>query len=311
MKVICPDSSEIIRDECAVTVGNFDGVHSGHRRLLSLLNKEAKARGLLSAVVTFMPHTAFILHPSMGFRELTPFKEKSILLESASVDVHVCLEFNREFMGKDPESFIRDILKKRLNAKVWIMGEDHGFGKKRAGSGELLQNLCDKNDIYLIKTGLITDSSCEKVASTRIRRLILNGEMGEAMTMLEYPFPIIVRRTRGIGKAKKMGFPTFNFTCSTEGRILPPHGTYAASLTYGSGFSLKGALYFGRCPSFSDREVHFEFFSVSDLPEEKPEKEAVLYLHSHIREEMRFKDERSLMDAVGDDIRKIRDYFGI
>ncbi|MBD3316276.1 MAG: riboflavin biosynthesis protein RibF, partial [Chitinivibrionales bacterium] len=149
MKVIGQDASLPPGTQTVVSVGNFDGIHRGHRTLIRQTIQRARSQGLSSAVVTFVPHTRAMLNPDEPPFVLTTCEEKAHLLSGWEVDYLVCLRFDQAMASLSPEEFLEKILVDRLGTREWIMGEDHAFGKDRLGTKEFLHKRYGKYDINI------------------------------------------------------------------------------------------------------------------------------------------------------------------
>ena len=297
-----------------LTVGNFDGVHRGHRMLLDSVMKRAAAGGRRAAAVTFEPHTRLVAigqaAPGGGSHELlTTFEEKARLLEHAGLEYLMKIPFDTAMSRKSPEEFIDEVLAKRLHMAEWVLGHGHVIGRNNAGDEIFLQSMEGK---YHFKT-FIADLFAvggTVVSSTLIREFITKGRIIEAVQRLGHPYLISVERTRGIRLGTALGYPTFNFKSPPSLKVIPPAGVYAAELEY-EGRLECGALYFGGCPTFGEnREVHFEFHSFSRGTAEIPEgRRADIWLYSFIRADKAFAGRNELVRQIDDDVEKIKAYF--
>jgi riboflavin kinase / FMN adenylyltransferase len=292
-----------------VTIGNFDGVHRGHRQLLAEVAKRASAGGHKSAVITFEPHTRFVVGSGEEDYLLTSFDEKARLVEMAGIDYLVCIPFDKGMSEKSPEEFIREVLVGRLNVAGWIMGQGHAIGRNRAGSEIFLHEMEGKYHFTIFSADLLAREGVT-VSSTEIRNLITRGRVAEAVSMLGHPYLISVERTPGIKLGRKLGFPTLNFSKPPVRKVIPPAGVYAAELGY-EGVRECGALYFGGCPTVgTEREIHFEFFSFARGDKEIPEGgRADLWLYSFIRTDKKFAGTDELAKQMAKDVETIKDLF--
>lgn len=291
-----------------VSVGNFDGIHRGHKFLFEKLISRAKEIDAVSAVVTFEPHTKAFLDPENTPPQLTTFDEKAVLLKDLGIDFLIKLPFDKEMASLSPEEFVKKILINKLQAVEWIMGEDHRFGSERTGSHKFLHNAGGKNDFSVVSVGLLGGESAA-ASSTKVRELITQDRIDEAVGLLGHPYPIIAERTGGIKKGTEMGYPTLNFRCPPSQKFIPRPGIYAAEVEY-RGFRLPGAFYFGNCPTFENRDLHFEFHSLKSIKVD-PEmgENCVLWVHSFIRHDETFDCVEKLISQIGNDIVKVKEFF--
>lgn len=304
------DSPEHFSDtrRSVVTVGNFDGVHTGHRVLIHEVVHRARERNWCSIVVTFEPHTRTVLYPSSPQPIMSTFEEKVVLLERLGVDHVLRITFDQSFRRLTAAQFVERVIAGRLHAAEWVMGTGHTFGSDRVSPQNSLHQLMSRNDISAFTVKLLTDSEAV-VSSTGIRGAIGEGEIARAVTMLGHPYLIAARRVPGKGLGTKLGYPTLNFAEPPPDKVLPPAGVYAAQVQTGSTF-VQGALYFGACPTFGDREAHFEMHLLEDAPEVPSMGDTgLLWLHRHIREDRKFANSDELIARIGEDVQSIKRFF--
>lgn len=306
MKVL--ELSERPSQKTVITVGNFDGVHKGHELLIRDVVKRAKEKNCLSVVVTFDPHTRIVLYPELTQILLTTFDEKMLLLERLGVDYLFRIPFDKEFSRMTPEEFVQKIVIEHLNATEWVMGEGHSVGKERAGGKKFLHEAMGKYHITTFATDLLTRDE-QIVSSTEIRKRIMDGRITDAVEMLGHPYLISAERIKGLKIGSQIGYPTLNFIRPPSQKVIPPPGVYAAELEF-NGNVLTGALYFGGCPTFAHRDIHFEFHSL-DLIAQEPElgKIAQIWLHRFIRKDKTFVDQGELVEGIKKDINTIVTFF--
>ncbi len=307
MQVITLSESTKLESPSVITMGNFDGVHLGHRILLEKVISRAIQQRILSVVVTFEPHTREIIKGEKVSR-LTTLDEKIVLFEQYDLDYLVVIPFSAEvaFLGK--EQFRTNVLVNQLNATEFIMGEDHRFGRNHEKSEKNLSFDEGKNDISRIIIKLYGENSIN-AGSTEVRNYLSKGNVSEAVNMLGHPYLVLGTRVRGEHIGTELGFPTLNFTSPSSQKMVPPPGVYVAEVEFGSS-KLKGCLYYGECPTFGDRDVHFEFFSL-DLVEKDPfvGESCRIWIHQHIRDEQRFNNSDLLVAQIQRDVKIIRHYF--
>lgn len=305
MRVIGPDAAVPAGVGTVVSVGNFDGIHRGHRALIEHTVERAHSRGAASAVVTFVPHTRAVLKPDEPQPVLTTCEEKAYILRDSGLDYLICLAFDRAMAGMAPEVFVEQVLVERLRAVEWVMGEDHAFGRDRLGTKEFLRGGHSKYDISLFPVSLLADRVAA-VSSTRIREEILARRMEAAVEMLGHPYLVLAQRVRGVGQGSRWGIPTLNFRQPSTVKLTPPPGVYAGELEYG-GERWRGALYFGNCPTFENRDYHLEFHAFGadrGLPEEG--EQGALWIHAFVREDKVFARSEELAEQIRRDIENIK-----
>ncbi|MBT7917207.1 MAG: bifunctional riboflavin kinase/FAD synthetase [Planctomycetaceae bacterium] len=254
---------EIIRDLAemqpalrggAVTIGNFDGVHQGHARLLTQLTSQARDVGGPAIVLTFDPHPVRILRPELAPPPLTWTSRKAELLSDLGVDATMVYPTDKKLLGLSAEQFFDQIVIQRLGAKALVEGPNFAFGRDRGGSIELLQSLCDAHDVQLqIVTPLLQGN--QFVSSSRIREAISVGDVDIALEMLTRPYRVRGMVTHGMNRGATMGFPTANLDGIDT--LVPAAGVYAA-VAWWQGRPYAAAVNVGGNPTFAEAEHKFE-----------------------------------------------------
>jgi len=291
-----------------VSVGNFDGVHAGHSALVETVVKRARRKKAASIIITFEPHTRAVLNPSVPLHILTTSAEKEILLRRLRPDILVFMPFSASVASLSPEEFINAVLIKRFKAMEWVMGENHAFGRAARGTKDFLLQDKGKKHINVFPVALSVQQTTA-ISSTRIRSRIVEGRIREAVAMLGHPYLVVAQRTKGTQTGTTLGFPTVNFKLPPARKVIPPPGVYAAILEAGEK-TWEGALYIGNCPTFSGRDYHLEFHSLSGgggFP--KSGETASIWIHSFIRKDEPFESADDLVAAIDQDITEIRHFF--
>ncbi|MGI6452069.1 MAG: bifunctional riboflavin kinase/FAD synthetase [Syntrophomonadaceae bacterium] len=232
-----------------LALGNFDGVHRGHRYLISEVVKKARLHHGIAAAFIFEPHPLKILNPAKAPKLLNITRRKTLLLEELGLDLLVYNSFSPEIARWSPEQFVEKILVDKFNAKEVFIGFNYSFGHKGAGNPQLLENLGNQwgfkvNIILPVKIGEQT------VSSTLIRSALENGDINQAYTMLGY-YPILEGEVvEGEKRGRVIGFPTANITISPEVQT-PGKGVYAALAVVDSEIH-KCVVNIGNKPTFHD-----------------------------------------------------------
>jgi riboflavin kinase/FMN adenylyltransferase len=199
---------------CAVTIGNFDGVHRGHQAMLALLNSEARHRGVLSCVLTFEPHPRDYFARRSGKPELAPtriatLRDKLSELERCGVDRTVVLRFDERFAAQSPQAFIADMLVRGLRARYVLVGDDFRFGAGRAGDYAMLDAAGDANGFDVARM-LSYEVHGLRVSSSAVRDALASGNMGRAAALLGRPYAISGHVVHGRKLGRELGFRTLN-----------------------------------------------------------------------------------------------------
>lgn len=234
--------------DSAVSIGKFDGVHAGHRAVISELKSLAEISARASVVVTFDRHPLALLSPGDCPSTLVSTEQKLDLLAETGVDATLVLEFTAALAALTPEEFVRSILVGALHARYVLVGDDFRFGARGAGDVSLLQRL---GGSYGFEVRLIDDVKPEntrRVSSTWIRELLSHGEVGAAAKLLGHLATVRGVVVRGAARGRKLGFPTANLSPESEG-LIPSDGVYAGYLI-DAGTRYPAAISVGNNPTF-------------------------------------------------------------
>ena len=286
MKTLIAGSSAYqtrIGKPCAVTIGNFDGVHLGHQQLLSRTITEANAVGILSCVYTFEPPPRTLLAPQLQTPRIHTWQEKVETLLQFGVDCVVVEEFSLTFAGYSPKWFAREILHNRLFAQSVVVGYDFRYGKARGGTVETLRNSLP--DLNVLQVSALQKNS-EVVSSSRIRTLIQSGGVKEAADLLTRPHQIRGIVVSGKREGRKIGFPTANV--STSETLIPEKGVYAVRVQVNRGRWLDGMVNLGTQPTFGGRKFQIETH-IFDFNRDIYGDELTIAFVERIRAEKRFE----------------------
>ena len=298
MKVIF-DPEEPIENSTSATIGNFDGVHVGHKKIIAAVKEEAKQKGLSSCVITFHPHPQKVLQ-NIDIPLLVPIRERLKLLEKEGVDVVACYTFTKDIAKIPAKDFVTDILIGKLNLKHLIVGPGFSFGRKREGNLDLLDKMGKEYDFdtEVVETALIDG---EIVSSTAIRNLVREGNMVKAGKFLGYNFYIEGQVKEGERRGRQIGFPTANL--DTDWDILPKVGVYA-TLAHVDGIVLNSITNVGYRPTFGNNELVIEthiFNFNEDIYNKRIEVEFV----DRVRDEQKFNGPQALVEQIKKDVDRV------
>jgi riboflavin kinase / FMN adenylyltransferase len=291
-----------------VSVGNFDGVHRAHVRVLNDIVTRAKQRGAHSVAVTFEPHPMRILRPDAGFKLLTPTPEKVRLLERTGIDAVVLIPFTRDLSLMSPREFVKLILCDRLRALEVHEGYNFRFGHKAAGDVTLLTELGTECGFEVIKYPEMRLRG-ESVSSTRIRELIQAGDIRRARFLLGRPFSIQSTAGRGRGYGSKYTVPTINLSQYDE--LVPPDGVYITQTRVGEE-CFDSVTNVGNRPTFGSNSFAIESHLLDFHPLEiTAETEIEISFLSRVRDEIKFSSVEKLRGQIQRDVAKAQRYFGL
>lgn len=218
------DALSLSRDHAVLTIGNFDGVHLGHRKILGEVLTESAKTGGPACIYTFRPHPQEVLRPGTQVKLLTHYEEKIKIFESLGFDVVVEEPFSQNFFTLSARDFFKKIIVQGFKASAIFVGHDFAFGKNREGNLELLRKLCDENGIRLTVVAP-EEAGGEIVSSTRIRSALSEGFPAEAAKLLGQFFFYRGVVVKGDQRGRLLGFPTANL--KLENKLALPHGVYA------------------------------------------------------------------------------------
>jgi riboflavin kinase/FMN adenylyltransferase len=293
----------------AVTIGKFDGVHSGHRRVIADLRALAADKGLQSTVVTFDRHPLALLNPELCPPPLVSNTQKIELLAAVGVDATLVLRFDRALSELEPEQFVRDILVDTLHARLVFVGSDFRFGRRGAGDVALLRELGASNDFDVRLVDDVRAAEGRRASSTWIRELLAAGRVSEAGELLGYAPTVRSVVVHGEKRGRELGYPTANLAPDLEG-LVPGDGVYAAWATLGEDV-FPAAVSVGNNPTFDgvpEKRVEAHLLDQDlDLYGRTIEVAFVEY----IRGMSKFDSLQDLIDQMGNDSDRARTILGI
>jgi len=288
-----------------VTIGTFDGVHVGHRKIIQRLLASAQGSDLESAVLTFFPHPRMVVQNNADIKLINTIKERKILLEKTGLDHLIIHPFTLDFSRLTAEAYVKDILVDQLHAKKVIIGYDHHFGRNRNANIDDLKRFGEKYDFEVeeISKQDIDDVS---ISSTKIRKALDLGDIEKANRYLGHPFVLTGIVSRGKGLGRKMNYPTANLKIAETYKIIPHKGVYVVQSEI-DGKQEYGMMSIGTNPTVggSDLTIETYFF---DLDRDLYDRELEIQVLQRIRDEKNFNGIEELIAAMQSDERFSRDY---
>ena len=289
-----------------LSVGNFDGVHRAHTRVLADIVSGARKQGHKSIAVTFEPHPIRILRPDSSLKLLTPTPEKLRLLEATGVDAVLLLPFTRDLSLMTPRDFAHDILKSKLQTREMHEGYNFHFGNKAAGDLNLLTEF-GREMGFEVKAYPELRLRGEPVSSTHIRKLLGEGRVSRARHLLARPFSILSTAGRGRGYGSKYTVPTINLSRYEE--LVPGDGVYVTRTRVGEE-CFDSVTNVGNRPTFGTESFAIETHLLNFHPIElNPETEVEIHFLQRLRDEIKFPSVEALREQIGKDVRKAQRYF--
>lgn len=300
------ESLEPLHQPIALTIGNFDGVHLGHQALLRAMKQQVKLQGGSVVVVSFRNHPTEVLRPNLIPPALCSTEHKIALIQEADVDLLLLLEFTAELANKSAEEFL-DLLLTVIPFKFLFFGPDGAIGRNREGDKEHLAELAQKKQFTLMHLPPYLIHG-QRVSSSQIRNLVMQGELSRAETLLGRPYTVFSRVISGLGKGRVMGAPTANLP--VEGLCLPPFGVWIASCHIGQK-QYAAIANLGCAPTIrNDLKPLLEVYLLDqsvDLLEQSLE----VRFHLYLRPEERFADVDTLKVQIQKDIQAARNYWSV
>ena len=298
-----------ITEGSVVSIGKFDGVHVGHRVLLAKVVARAKELGIDSAVLTFDRNPREVIRPGSAPPIVHDLPARLALIAESGIDLAAVIRFDAARAAQTAEEFTRDMLRGRLQAREVFVGEDFRFGRMGHGDVALLTELGRTHGFTVVAVPLIGTAGEEKVSSTRIRELILAGEVRAAGELLGAAPSVVGEVVHGEARGRELGFPTANLGGQTLG-LIPGDGVYAGWATI-DGVRHPAAISVSDNPTFGDvaeRRVEAHLLDVAlDLYGRRMEVEFV----DRLRGSARFDSVEHLISAMHEDVRRTRVTLGL
>ena len=285
-----------------ITIGNFDGVHIGHQALFHEVIEKADAIDGTSVAMTFDPHPIRVLQKNSNPPLITLQEQKTELIERSGMQVLICIPFTKQFASLSAQDFIKNLLVDKIGMKAIIVGGDYAFGKNREGNLAVLKSLASQLGYEVIVADWIKAARnvSDRISSTRIRELVMAGEVEPARKMLGRHYqirgPVVKGRDRG---GKLLGIPTANINLQDE--LCPKTGIYAVTVEYNNRL-YKGVANIGYSPTFDDNEFTVEVHLLDFAEDIYDEKIRVNFIE-RIRDEKKFADISELKEQINQDIK--------
>jgi len=284
-----------------VTIGNFDGVHLGHREIFRRVRELARAKEGVSVVVTFVPHPLEVVSPDTGVRLITTPKEKESLIEASGIDYLLEIPFDLAFAAIPAEQFVAKVLVDAIGIETLVIGYDYAFGRGRAGDVTLLRQLGEQ---FFFSVQLLepVSNGATVYSSTAVRNMVSQGDVQGVVSVLGRHYSVTGTVVHGHQRGRALGFPTANL--ATEKELLPAAGVYAVKARIGS-VLYDGACNIGTNPTFGNEKLSLEVF-LFDFDGELYGREVTLFFMDRLRGELRFPDAEALKEAIAADVARCR-----
>ncbi len=289
-----------------LTVGNFDGVHLGHQRILRTAHALARVSSAAVVAMTFEPHPIRVLRPDQAPPRLTPWEEKLHQLEKAGADAVIRLDTDWPLLSLSAEDFVREVLIKRIHPSYIVEGPNFAFGRGRAGNAQTLEALSPKGG-YQVRVVEpyrlhLTDGRQVTVSSTTVRELLAAGKVDDAAACLGRPYALVGTVIHGAGAGRKLGFPTINLDVGEQ--LVPAEGVYAGMAEV-AGLQSPAAISIGKRPTLGGGKLAIEAFVLDEAGDWYAET-ARIEVVEYLREQRKFDGLEALARQIAEDVQRVR-----
>lgn len=299
MRVITDNSSINDSGYNIATIGYFDGIHLGHKKILNELVGQAKKRNGESILITFWPHPRNILNPNTSVELLLSNDDKHLFLKNIGIDYLYIIEFTKEFSKISAHSFVQNYIVKKLNVSKLIIGYNHSFGHKREGNFKFLQENIEKYNFEIQEVKKKEIDNKLKISSSSIRDEVRTGKVNVANKMLGYKYYITGEVIKGDGIGKKINYPTANILPINNSKVTPGNGVYVCQVNFDNK-NLQGMLNIGKRPTVNGKERRIELH-IFDFNTNIYGKNVKISLITKIRDEIKFNNLNQLKDQLKKD----------
>ena len=284
-----------------IAIGNFDGIHLGHQKVINEARKKAKSKKLPFGIITFEPVPAMYFNSKIKNHRINSLEQKKIQLKKLKLDFLIIIKFNKIFSSLTAEKFIKEIIYNKTKCSFLYVSKNFKFGYKRKGN---IQTLKKYEKLYNFKSLITKPYKKNKkiISSTLIRKKIINGKIREANTLLNREWNIKGKVIKGRQLGRKIGFPTCNLQLNDY--IVPRNGVYAVQVK-GSNFNKKGITNVGFRPTFNRKKLLLET-NIFGIDKNLYNKEIDISFKKFIRREKKFKDLEHLKKQIKIDIKKAK-----
>lgn len=302
MKCIKETADFRIKENTVLTLGKFDGVHRGHRKLIDTVLKKADADNMKSAVFTFDITPSFAIDEDK-YRLLTTREEKRAIFEKRGIDYLIEYPFSKETALMSPEDFVKTVIKDKINAKTVVAGTDFHFGHNREGDIFLLDRLKEKYDYEFIVVEKEKYGN-EEISSTLVRRFLQDGDIKTVNRLIGEPFFIREKIVHGNEIGRTINIPTINMRPDNI-KLLPPNGVYASTVMI-DGVRYKSVTNIGYKPTVEQIRVMGVETYIIDYSGDLYDRVLDVCLYDRLREERRFNSLEELANQMQNDIQKTK-----
>jgi len=304
MKVVTSLADTDVSHPSVLSIGNFDGLHLGHREILNTVVRRAHELGLQSAAMTFSPHPIRFLAPDRAPRMISTLEQKIRLIEATGIDILFVANFDLPFSRLSPEEFVETYLIRGLQARSVCVGNNFNFGYRQRSSIQTLRQFAPQLEVIEVPPVRVRGAI---VSSSRIRQLVNAGQVSRACRLLGRWIEIEGKIVRGAGRGKTMKVPTLNF--ESENELIPQNGVYITRIALDGGPFLDAVTNVGVRPTFGESSsLTIETFVLDASVPEEVNRARIRFLH-RLRDERKFDSPEELRTQIGVDVRHAKRFF--
>jgi len=286
-----------------VSIGNFDGLHLGHKEILKTVAKRSRELGLRSVAMTFSPHPIRVLAPNRPLRLISTADQKTRLIENAGIDMLFIAHFDTAFSRLSPEDFVEKYLIQGLKARSVCVGGNFNFGYRGSGTIETLRRFREQFEIIEVPPvrmrGMLASSST-------IRQLVADGAVSRACRLLGRWIEIEGKLVSGAGRGRTMHVPTLNL--ESENELIPKMGVYVTRISLDDGSSMDAVTNIGVRPTFNESNLTIETFVLNKAVPAGAERARLAFLH-RLRDEIKFASAEALRQQIAVDVQRAEKFF--
>jgi riboflavin kinase/FMN adenylyltransferase len=287
-----------------ISVGNFDGLHIGHQKIIRAVADDARNEKAVAAIITFDPHPLKVLRPDAAPPLIMTIGQRVAGFAEFGLDAALVLRFDRAFADLSAEDFVRNVLVETVRAKRILVGANFRFGCKQSGNVELLAELGKQHD-FAVEIIAAAEIDGKPVSSTEIRRAVAEGKVLEAAELLGHPFALTGTIQPGAGRGSKIVFPTLNLAAEQE--LLPARGVYATECLLG-GALFQSVTNVGVRPTFDGQGLSIESHLL-DFNQSVTSGPLEVRFRTRLREERKFDGAEALKSQIAMDIVAAQKFF--
>lgn len=290
-----------------VTLGNFDGIHLGHRKLIETVKSVSREGNYQSVVFSFYPHPQIVLNKAHALKMIFSRSEKKHRLEQMGIDLYIEYPFTKEFANVSAEEFVEEILIKQLKTKIIVIGSNNKFGRKQQGNVQFLKEREKKWGLKVIEISPVLYQGTV-VSSTRVREELAKGNINKVNELLKVPYIIMGKVLQGKKLGNTLGYPTANIA-TQEDRLYPPNGVYITRTKW-NGQYYNSVTNIGYNPTVNGKNKVIETYIIDiDLDNHLYNQVLEIEFYQWIRSEQRFSNVEKLTQQIKKDVELAKSYF--